>query len=130
MLIEQRFPSLLVCLFRILVYKMRAGMRRTFCMLFIRLDCLFPCGFPQRSPVLQVAVIPFEIDVSRHVNLDNRAFPRFFPRMVIPNVVFEQLAASSPTVAATIGRDLLGHHEGFWFADLPRIDNLAHPYFV
>jgi hypothetical protein len=29
--------------------------------------------------------------VPRHVNLDDRAFPRFFPRMVIPDVVFEQL---------------------------------------
>ena len=99
-------------------------------MFVVRRNCLLRSGSPQLSPVIQVAVIPFEIYVSRHVNLDNRAFPRFFPRMVIPNVVFEQLAASSPTVAATIGRDLLGHHEGFWFADLPRIDNLAHPYFV
>jgi hypothetical protein len=41
--------------------------------------------------VIQVAVIPFEIDVPRHVNLDDRAFPRFFPRMVISDVVFEQL---------------------------------------
>jgi hypothetical protein len=27
----------------------------------------------------------------RQVNLDDRASPRFFPRMVIPDVVFEQL---------------------------------------
>ena len=36
-------------------------------------------------------MIPFEIDEPRHVNLDDRAFPRFFPRMAIPDVVFEQL---------------------------------------
>ncbi len=40
-------------------------------------DCLLRSGSPQLSPVIQVAVIPFEIDVRRHVNLEDRAFPRF-----------------------------------------------------
>ena len=59
-------------------------------MFVIRRECLLRSGSPQLSSVIQVAVIPFEIDVPRHVNLDDRAFPRFFPRMVIPDVVFEQ----------------------------------------
>ena len=42
-----------------------------------RRDCLLRRGSPQLSPVIQVAVIPFEIDVPRHVNLEDRAFPRF-----------------------------------------------------
>jgi hypothetical protein len=91
-LISQPSPSLVFLW--ILVYEMPLAfmflIRRD--MFVVRRNCLLRSGSPQVSPVIQVAVIPFEIDVSRHVNLDDRAFPRFFPRMVIPNVVFQQLA--------------------------------------
>src|SRR5262245_36628473 len=88
MLVEQILPSLLVFLFRILVYEMWTVMLLEFCMLVIRLDCLFPCGSPQLSPVLQVAVIPFEIDMPRHANLDDRELPMLI--FLGPDVVFEQ----------------------------------------
>src|SRR5436190_18237140 len=73
--ISNLFPSLLVFLSRILVYKMWTGMRLKFFMLFVRVECLVCSGFPQYSPIFQVAVIPFEIDVPWYVNLDDCAFP-------------------------------------------------------
>jgi hypothetical protein len=60
-------------------------------MFVTRRDCLLRSGSRQLSPVIQVAVIPFEIDVPRHVNLDDRTLPRLPPRFGIPDVVFEQL---------------------------------------
>ena len=50
-------------------------MRLKFFMLFVRVECLVCSGFPQYSPIFQVAVIPFEIDVPWYVNLDDCAFP-------------------------------------------------------
>ena len=129
MLIEQLLPSRLVLFFWILIYKVWAGMRLTFIFL-IRLDCLFPCGSPQLSPVLQVAVIPFEIDMPRHANLDYCAFPiayTFFG----PDVVFEKFdvifADGCCKQLAKICQRIM---KVFRFADLLRIDNPADPYFA
>ena len=57
-----------------------------------RRDCLLRSGSPQLSPSIQIAAIPFEIDVRRHMNLDDRTFPPLPGfRLVILDVVFEQL---------------------------------------
>ena len=100
-------------------------------MFVTRRDCLLRSGSRQLSPVIQVAVIPFEIDVPRHVNPDDRAFPRFFPRMVIPDVVFEQLdVIFANGRCKQLAKICQGIMKIFRFADLLRIDNPAHPYFV
>src|SRR6266567_837678 len=66
------------------------------------------------------------------MNLDERAFPplpRF--RFVILDVVFEQLdvifADGRRKQLAEICQGIM---KVFWFANLLRIDNPAHPYFV
>ena len=59
----------------------------------IRLDCLFRGGSPQLSPVIQVAVIPFEVDVPWHANLDDFELLRLSfssSDFVVPDVVFEK----------------------------------------
>src|SRR5438105_11616126 len=50
----------------------------------ICIKCLFRRGFPELSPVIQIAVIPFEIDVPRHVNLDDCAVPRIGLLPILP----------------------------------------------
>jgi hypothetical protein len=101
-LISQPSPSLVFL--RILVYEMPLVfmflIRRD--MFVVRRNCLSRSGSPQLSPVMQVAVIPFEIDVSRHVNLDD------FPGWPYRTWYLNSLPSSSPAVAATIGRDLPG----------------------
>jgi len=101
-------------------------------MLFVHVECLVCSSFPQLSPVFQVAVIPFEIDVPWYVNLDDYAVPRillfpvFFVLPVLPglvsvtsDVVFEQ-----PDVIFANGRRkqlaeiCQGIMKVFWFADL------------
>jgi hypothetical protein len=136
-LVSHPSPSLLVFYLWILVYKMWPGMRVTFFVFLIRRDCLFRRGFPQHSPVIQIAVIPFEIDVPRHVNLDDCAAPlllsvsvfsvfRVLPGFgfVKPDVVLNSLTSSSPTVAAN-NWICQGIMKVFRFADLLRIDDPA-----
>src|SRR5882724_12643644 len=80
-------------LLRILVYKMWPFMR-LISLFVIRRDCLLGSRSSELSPVLQIAVVPLEVDVPRHVNLDDRAVPLFaLLRIVIADVVFEQLDA-------------------------------------
>ena len=79
-------PSLLVVLLWMLIYEVWPFMRVEVCMCVIPLDCLFRSGSSQHSPVIEVAVIPFEIDVPRHLDLDDYAFPFGF---VVLHVIFE-----------------------------------------
>src|SRR5258708_17497098 len=143
-LISHPSPSLLVFLLWILVYKMRPGMGLTFFMFLIRLDCLFRSGLPQRSPVFQIAVIPFEIDVPRHVNLDDRAGPPnlLFSVLAVlpvlsgfwlvkPDVVFEQLdVIFANRRSEQLAKICQGSMKIFRFADLLRIDDRPHPSFA
>lgn len=109
--IAQLSPSLV--LLRILVYEKWLLRVRLAFILFIALDCLFRSGPPQRSPVIQIAVIPFEINMARDVNLDDYAVPpiwllavlSIFPSFPDPDVSYwtwylNSLMSSSPTVAA------------------------------
>src|ERR1700730_4892788 len=124
---------------RILVYEMWPGAGRF--IIPIRLDRLLRRGFPKLSTVLQIAVIPFEIDVPRHLNLDDYALPRIglFPvpgvlpcfAVVVLDVVFEQFdvvfADGCCKQLAKICKRIV---KVFWFADVGGIDDPAHPYFV
>src|SRR5437667_10179422 len=57
--------------------------------LSILFDCLLRGAFSQFSPIIQVAVLPFEIDVPGHMNLDDCTGP--LARFVALDMVFEQL---------------------------------------
>src|SRR5882724_6654464 len=83
-------------LLRILVYKMWPFMR-LISLFVIRRDCLLGSRSSELSPVLQIAVVPLEVDVPRQVNLDDGAFPLFpFFRFVMGAVFFKRLAVISP----------------------------------
>ena len=60
-------------------------------MFVTRRDCLLRSGSPQLSPVIQVAVIPFEIDVPRHCESRRPCLSTLLSPDGIPDVVFEQL---------------------------------------
>src|SRR5882672_6381384 len=128
MIFTQLLPCLLVFLWWILVYKIWLGTRLIFVfIIFIRRDRLLRSCSPELSPVIQIAVIPFEIDVPRHMNLDDCARPT----VLFLEVVFEEL----DVIFANGRRKQLaqvcqGIMKVVRSADLLRIDDPAHPYFL
>ena len=77
-------------------------------------------------------MIPFEIDVPRHVNLDDCALSDAFSRFgfVVPDVIFEQLdVILADRCCKQLAEICQGIMKVFWFADLLRIDDPADPYF-
>ena len=77
-------------------------------------------------------MIPFEIDVARHVNLDERAGPRLAVfGTIVPNVILEQLdvvlADGRGKQLAKVGQRIV---KVFRFADLLGIDDPAYPYLI
>src|SRR5712664_3409977 len=94
---------------------------------FIRRVGFLRRGFPFPSSLIQIAVIPFKIDVPRHMNLDDCAWPT----LLFLEVVFKELdvilADGRRKQLAEICQGIM---KVFRFADLFGIDNPAHPYFV
>src|SRR4051812_17083710 len=67
--------------------------KRRFIPRLIRGDCFLRRLSSQRPPLIQIAMIPLEINARRHVNLNDRTGPWLLPRggLVILDVIFEQL---------------------------------------
>ena len=74
-------------------------------------------------------MIPFEINVRRYMNLNDRTCP--LAGVVILDMVFEQLdIVFANGRCKQLAEICQGIMKVFRFADLLRIDNPAHPYFV
>ena len=135
--IASRFPIDMPPLFVVfpLVYESNSFVfgKRRFIPGLMRCDCFLRRLSSQPPPFIQIAMIPFEIDVRRHVNLDDRAFPWLLPRcgFVILDVIFEQLdvilAYGCCKQLAEICQRIM---KVVRFANLLRIDNPNHPNFV